>query len=322
MDDIFDFLDSDTTTEKNKNEKKEPDPETKEEEISTKKEKKNIEVKKEVKIENTASSTAVIENVPCIKLQKNLHPISLVDFIEKNFPVFFSLNKKRRLFELTQYKNTKNIKYSLLEKMSIDSLKKRFQNNQFKNIVSAGKDIIIGESTGTINVFNSESGLSSARLNLSESTQVTCMDITHKGDVVVAGYENGYIAIWNIQNSEKPVLILKDKHCSSVIAIKIAYFESLTKFILVSSDEEGNVLEIKVEKGLFGMKKVKCVKIYSEDIPTILIETVQLEVPNDKSFEVIIAALGTCDSIKLYVIEPSISIIQEIKRFSDSSIDT
>ena len=124
MDDIFDFLDEndDNNQGQNMNTQEEDIP------VSTPAPSNSTET---VTTPQPTTTSAKIDSPkkeskgPKLKLQKNLRPISLIDFIEKNFVVFCSLAANTSLNELQGYKDIASIIRTIIDKFNLDDKKEQ-----------------------------------------------------------------------------------------------------------------------------------------------------------------------------------------------------
>lgn len=254
---------------------------------------------------------------------KNIPPIRYVDFIERNYPYFFTNLSEDSSFLLSSYKSKHDIKCKLLS-FSEDSTtlnKLLFSENEENPITCTLmflNYLITGNSIGIVRVYSCKLQKLIKTFNLPDNEQtyltqqisreITAIDISSDGSYLVSGYSNGCIALWFVDACTL-VHFIKDVHEYGIVAIKILSSFPKKKWTVLSSDRDGNVVKITIEKKLFGIK-VDHVSIYHKPQITYIIEI--LKPFKDENF--VLAALGNYDVVKLYLLEPNVQASCEFKR--------
>lgn len=270
--------------------------------------KKEEESKKQEKIETKVELKNIFLPPP------GLHPVNFVDFIEHNYSYFFTQTSPDDYYQLSSYKTKNNIKFTPLQFSPKANLSKIiFDNIDISSIAIHDDFLFTGDANGLIHIYSCESESEVKTLKYKDLNEkfdknnraVSSLDISQDGLFLIAGYSNGFITLWSIQ-SQKLITIITDKHASRIVALKFI-FATEKKFVLISSDQNGQVQKLIIEKGIFGYKSAKDDSIYKDSLPTFIIELYR---PSERS-SLTLAVLGTVQKIKLYKLEPFVTLLFE-----------
>ena len=253
---------------------------------------------------------------------KNIPPIRYVDFIERNYPYFFTNLSEDSSFLLSSYKSKHDIKCKLLSFIDAPVLNKLLFSENEENPITCTlmflNYLITGNAIGIVRVYSCKNEKLIKTFNLPDNEQtyltqqisreISAIDISSDGSYLVSGYSNGCVALWFVDACTL-VHFIKDVHAFGVVAIKILSAFPKKKWTVLSSDKDGNVVKITIEKKLFGIK-VDHVSVYHKPQITYIIEI--LKPFKDENF--VLAALGSYDAVKLYLLEPTVQASCEFKR--------
>ena len=241
----------------------------------------------------------------------NLNPINLVDFIEHNYPYFFTFSSPDDFYHLSSYKSKNNIKFSPLEFPKKNILSKiMFESINISSTAVHDDFLFAGTNEGIIHMFSCENETEVKTFKMKDLHEkipqlkriVSSIDVSKDGNYLIAGYENGFIALWNIPDV-KLIYLITDKHTSRIVGIK--FVDAVRKkYIVISSDQNGQIQKLIIEEKFFHVS-VKDDSIYKDSLPTFIIELYK----PFKDSNITLAALGTVEKIKLYLIEPFINLL-------------
>ena len=242
----------------------------------------------------------------------NLHPLNLVDFIEHNYPYFFTLSSPDDFYHLSSYKSKNNIKFSPLEFPKLPELSKIMFDN-IKNITSTAVHddfLFAGDDKGIVYMFSCETQREVKCFKMNDINEkipkagiiVSAIDVSKDGNYLIAGYANGFIALWNIPD-RKFIYLITDKHISKIVALK--FVDAVRKkYVVISSDQNGQIQKLIIEEKFLRVS-VKDDSIYKDSMSTFIIELYK----PFKDSQITLAALGTVNKIRLYLIEPFINLL-------------
>ena len=137
-----------------------------------------------------------------------------------------------------------------------------------------------------------------------ERRSVASMDISENNLFLVAGYSNGYLALWDLQNSKCKKLIMTHKSC--VVACKFIR-NTNKRFEIISCDVDGNVYKMIIEDGFFSTSfESQC--LFKNDSAIFIISILKLNENDKKLFpelnKGLIVALGCLDYIMVCMFDP------------------
>jgi len=243
-----------------------------------------------------------------------------------------SIESNQNVFILKNYKQHSKVKFSVLDFVKKSVLSGRFQKagNIITGIAAFNNSIFTGNNLGNIKTYSCDqqlefNSLSSKDIDACEKRAVVCMDISADGDLLLAGYSNGYIAIWELSTNKIKKLI-KDVHKSSIVACKFIRNDS-KKSDIITSDIDGNVFKISVKAGYFSIG-VESKILIRNPTPIFLIDILKLEEDEKKYFGLeiqksVIIAFGCLEFIIIYMLEPELKKLikfEKPKYIKDNSV--
>ena len=210
---------------------------------------------------------------------ENTSPFDFIDFMERKYNKYMLEKERDKYFYLENHVKTgkfPEIKcYSFAQKNSIMNhilkTENTFSNNKssikITCLVSNGDLIYIGDSNGIIKIFSIKSELEIGPLNSKqeeiineeregENESVTSMDILPEKNLLVCGYYNGIIEIWDLKNKICKKKLLKDLtgHKGQILAVK--FLNGNAKMMeVITSDSSGLVNIINLTEKLLTFKK-------------------------------------------------------------------
>ena len=159
----------------------------------------------------------------------NLHPLNLVDFIEHNYPYFFTLSSPDDFYHLSSYKSKNNIKFSPLEFPKLPELSKiMFDNINITSTAVHDDFLFAGDDKGVVYMFSCETQREVKCFKMNDINEkipkagiiVSAIDVSKDGNYLIAGYANGFIALWNIPDR---------KFIFSIVDINRMHFGTITQ---------------------------------------------------------------------------------------------
>ena len=241
----------------------------------------------------------------------NLHPLNLVDFIEHNYPYFFTLSSPDDFYHLSSYKSKNNIKFSPLEFPKMPELSKiMFDTINIASTAVHDDFLFAGDDQGIVHMFSCETQREVKTFKMKDLNEkiprsgriVSSIDVSKDGNYLVAGYANGFIALWNVPDL-KFIYLVTDKHTSKIVGLK--FVDAVRKkYVLISSDQNGQIQKLIIEEKFLHVS-VKDDSIYKDSMSTFIIELYK----PFKDSSITLAALGTVEKIRLYLIEPFINLL-------------
>ena len=186
--------------------------------------------------------------------------IEFIDYLEYELPKLRSKNQKV-LFLLKKYEEENKPTFSICDLSPQDELSLSVfrEDKNFFGSMSYEDKIILSDNLGTIKFFSiKDKRLVRTLPNPIKNTKklkVYAIDISDDGDIAFFGYQNGNIAIFDLEKN-KCRTIFNDIHKTNVINIKIIEQIRQAKekqYKILSSDISGNVFLTFVKKGLLGI---------------------------------------------------------------------
>ena len=164
------------------------------------------------------------------------------------------IKNDKEIFPLKNYNLKKKIEIiTPLPKMTLSSL--IFKSGIIITSLTSKKNkIYVGTNKGEIRVYscNEEKKLyflTNEEIQTQDKRAVSCMDVSDNNNYLISGYLNGYIALWNVQNS-KCIKLIKDEMDYSIIVIKFTMIKN-DYYEFLASDIKGTVKRMSIEDGFF-----------------------------------------------------------------------
>ena len=239
---------------------------------------------------------------------KDLSPLDLVNFLESNFTLF--LNKFpsiNNLNQISQYKSLNQLHFKILDFIknpnNIQNIFNSTNNNRQITIIKIFANyIFVGDNLGAVQIFSLKTGKVLRNFNNPENTintSVTYIEIFSEHEIIIVGYSNGNITIYDL-NSQKNVFTIKNIFKGEILCIHIVNINPKKSYDFIASDNKGLVNRFLITEGFF-KKNLQVNEIYiNENFPTYLIQSFKPYV--DKNYVVI--TFANKNEIKLYLLSP------------------
>lgn len=239
--------------------------------------------------------------------------IDFVNFMETVY-IKSKVEGNENVFQLKNYKQHAKIKFIVLDFIKKTTLSNRFfqRGNLITSIAAQDDMIFAGNHLGVIRMYSCEKeyefkAYSTKEIEASDNRKVACMDVTQDGDYLIAGYSNGYLALWDLHTTKCKKLIT-NVHKNGIVAVKFIRNDK-KKFELLSSDVDGNVFKVVIKEGLFSVG-VDSQYLIKHDIPVFLINIMRFDEEEKKQFpelvktNSLIVAFGCLDYVMVFMLEP------------------
>jgi len=238
----------------------------------------------------------------------DLYPLEFVDTIETLYHTIINKTGYKSLNTLSKYKESNDIKYSLIEINKAESSPKIIEKMKNINCIKVTEEYLFtGDKDGFVYMYEIKRGLEKESFGVKGKNSPVSV-IENKGnDHLLVGYENGTINLFDI----KKVSLIKsiiDIHKSKIMALKLISIEK-SSFQFISSDEEGQVMFV-TSSNSFLSKKTTGNIIYQDNEPTYAITKFKPYETLKLSF----LAFASPTKVRLYTLEPKLSSIYEIKK--------
>ena len=239
---------------------------------------------------------------------KDLSPLDLVNFLESNFTLF--LNKFpsiNNLNQISQYKSLNQLHFKILDFIknpnNIQNIYNSTNNNRQITIIKIFANyIFVGDNLGAVQIFSLKTGKVLRNFINPENTintSVTYIEIFSEHEIIMIGYLNGNITIYDL-NSQKNVFTIKNIFKGEILCIHIVNIIPKKSYDFIASDNKGLVNRFLITEGFF-KKNLQVNEIYiNENFPTYLIQSFKPYV--DKNYVVI--TFANKNEIKLYLLSP------------------
>jgi WD40 repeat protein len=165
--------------------------------------------------------------------------------------------KENKIYQLNNYNNNNSKDYikviNSIPKTSLSSLIFK-QGIIITSMTVKKNNIYIGTNKGETRVYNWKTEkklnyLINSEIARESKKDVICMDASDDNKVLVVGHLNGYILLWDIENSECKKLI-QGEFNTQIVAIKFSLIEK-GFYEFLASDLKGSVKRLGVNEGFF-----------------------------------------------------------------------
>lgn len=243
-----------------------------------------------------------------------------------------SIESNQNVFILKNYKHHSKLKFTVLDFVKKTILSGRFQKsgNIITSIAAYNNSIFTGNNIGTIKTYSSDqqlefNTLTSKDIDMCEKRSVVCIEVSPDGELLLAGYSNGYVAVWELSTLKIRKLI-KDVHKSSIVACKFIRNDS-KRSDFITSDIDGNVFKISLKAGYFSIG-VESKILIRNNSPIFLINILRLEEEDKKYFGLeiqksVIIGFGCLELVMIYMLEPELKRLikfEKPKYIKDNSV--
>ena len=217
-------------------------------------------LQKEIPNNQIQSSTKAAELTSGeIPFEKIPNPLEFIDYLEFKNPKQKSKAQKFS-FLLKKYEEENKPTFSICDLSLQDELSQlvfRGDKNFFGSMSYEDK-IILSDNFGEVKFYSIRDKKLVRTLpnpTKNKKNKMYAIDINDDGDMAFLGYENGNIALFDLEKN-KCQKIFNEIHKTNVINIKIIEQVKLPKekqFKILSSDVSGNVYLTHIKKGLLGL---------------------------------------------------------------------
>ena len=257
------------------------------------------------------------------KENNNIKFNNSIEFIDesekKNFKSKFIL--KNHLSKINNYKNAESKELiKVINSIPTTSLSSLIFKKGLIITAIAVKlnSIYIGTNKGEIRAYSwkTEKKLNfyiSQEISKEYKKDVICMDVSDDNRVLVVGYLNGYIILWDVVTSDYKKIIT-DEFSTQISAIKFTLIDK-SFYEFLASDIKGEVKRISVSEGFF-YNSVNSSQVIEYNKSINIIEILKLTEEQkklvikynkrDDQEELLIVAFGSYDTVFVVQIEPEI----------------
>ena len=226
------------------------------EEINNKEENK-ISDKLGRKSSTSSSDSITSKDIPKKYLE---NPIDFVDYLEYELPNE-KINKVKDKFLIKQYEEKNDIKFELVNLTTDKEINRIIytRNEIITSIYYYGQDFLItGNIFGKIKIYSlidkkQIKQIECPIINENNNVKVTTMDMSKDNKMLFIGYSSGSISLAEIKSNKIKLItndIIKNSEC-----LCIKFIEKEGKFyIIIVSDQIGNIFLVKIKDGFTGCK--------------------------------------------------------------------
>ena len=261
-------------------------------------------ISNEIKDKENKSKIKEINNI--LESCSELKPLKLVDTIEHFYHSFLDKSEKDNFLILSTYKNKHQRKFDLIDfeiKTQNSKIIKKIKDINCIKIF--GEVLFLGLKDGYVYMYQIETGLEKDSFGI-ENFNIPVSAINIKEDsYLIVGYENGVINIFDIKNKTL-IKNIVNIHKTKIIALEYILIEK-NNIQLISSDEEGQVININSYNGFLSKKTVGNL-IYKDTEPIYTI--IKFKPFEEKK----ITIFGFCSPNKICLYNSKLSPIIEIKK--------
>ena len=261
---------------------------------------------KEKKIENNSKLNDNNNNI--LESCSNLKPLELVNTIEVLYNSILDKSEKENFRILSTYGNLHERKYDLIDfeiKTQNSKIMKKIKEITCIKIVE--NNLFFGVKDGYVYMYQIETGLEKETFGV-ENINIPVSVINNKENShLLVGYENGCINIFDMKNKSL-IKNIENIHKTRIIQLEYILIEK-NNIQLISTDEEGQVINISSYNGFLSKKTVGNL-IYKDPEPV-------YNITKFKPFEdkkIIIFGFCSPNKICLYNYNSKLYPILEIKK--------
>ena len=225
-----------------------------------------------------------------------LKPIEFLNTIKDKTNTLFSKTKPQTIFTAKHSTPKSYLKHPTIQ---LTQKKKIFSSISKRKIpltsVYIKNDLLfLGDAVGNMymylynNEINKQQFKSPDRRSESDLS-VKRIDISDNGQYLLAGFPNGDIDLWEI-NNKKLIYTVKSVHTSEITALKFLSITNNNQFEFISCDNSGNIYKVNITVGFLGYKQTVTVieknalcAFFSIDINKLYLETSATNVKNNNA---------------------------------------
>ena len=188
------------------------------------------------------------------------NPIDFVNYLEYELP-YEKINKVKDKFLIKQYEEKNDIKYKVMNIETNREINRIIytRNEIITSIYYYGQDFLItGNILGKVKIYSLSDKKMIKQIECpiikeNNNIKVTTMDLSKDNKILFIGYSSGHISLADMKSKKIKLLIndvIKNSEC-----LCIKYIEKEGKYyIIIASDQIGNIFLIKIKDGLTGCK--------------------------------------------------------------------
>ena len=271
-----------------------------------------IEANRKLKEQLKNDSSLVPEKTEnLLKKYNELTPLNFVNTIETLYHTIIHNTKFDSLHTLSAYKASHNVKFDLLDfelkqKVSAKISKKMKDINCFK---IADKYLFTGENDGSAHMYLIEKGEERRNFNVPQFNSPVSVIENNNADYLLVGYYDGTINLFDI-NKGNLMHSIKEIHKTKIIALKFANVEK-NSFTFISTDEEGQVMDITYSSKLKNLKKNTTNELIFKDTEAVYAIT-KFKPNTDENKSLL--GFSSANKVRLYTLEPKLELIFELNK--------
>ena len=271
-----------------------------------------IEANRKLKEQLKNDSSLVPEKTEnLLKKYNELTPLNFVNTIETLYHTIIHNTKFDSLHTLSAYKASHNVKFDLLDfelkqKVSAKISKKMKDINCFK---IADKYLFTGENDGSAHMYLIEKGEERRNFNVPQFNSPVSVIENNNADYLLVGYYDGTINLFDI-NKGNLMHSIKEIHKTKIIALKFANVEK-NSFTFISTDEEGQVMDITYSSKLKNLKKNTSNELIFKDTEAVYAIT-KFKPNTDENKSLL--GFSSANKVRLYTLEPKLELIFELNK--------
>ena len=218
---------------------------------------KNLQLELPDEEKSTKDTSDNLEEIPFDSIKTSM---DFIEYLEYDLPKKKSKNQKF-LFLLKKFEEENNPSFSICDLSPQDELGQLIfrEDKNFFGALSYEDKIILSDNFGEVKFYSIKDKKLVRTLpnpiKAQKKYKVFSIEINDDGDIAILGYENGNIALFDLEKN-KCRTIFNEIHKSNVINIKIIEQTKQSKekqFKILSSDISGNVFLTNIKKGLLGI---------------------------------------------------------------------
>ena len=265
-----------------------------EEYIIEEKEEKEIKHKKEEKKKNEFD----------FPLSKN--PLDFVQYVEVD-SMNTQISKEIKNSILQNHIKEDN-KYDVLEILSLSKISEQFSKLEINAIFAKNNNLILCTNDASISFYSikEQKLIKTISPKNLKNSDINCLDITEDSGEMICGYEEGTIALINLNSQEVKYTNNKIYKDCSCMELKI-YKKEKNIFYFISSGENGHVYYHTLKISLFSTINSTQININNET-PIFMIKFINFSLSNQKSYSYLkdlrkYVILGSLESISFYCVD-------------------
>jgi WD40 repeat protein len=173
----------------------------------------------------------------------------------------------------------------------------------------ADKYLFTGENDGSAHMYLIEKGEERRNFNVPQFNSPVSVIENNNADYLLVGYYDGTINLFDI-NKGNLMHSIKEIHKTKIIALKFANVEK-NSFTFISTDEEGQVMDITYSSKLKNLKKNTSNELIFKDTEAVYAIT-KFKPNTDENKSLL--GFSSANKVRLYTLEPKLELIFELNK--------